>query len=426
MKILIFTLFFILNVHTLKSNEFFLDAISFKSDSRDTIGRCDVFVVVPYSILKFENEKDIFYASYNLIFKVFDSNDNLVYEESEKVNLRAEDYFQAQGGDGKFNINKKSYKLFPGAYTVDITLQDNLANFILKKRRNLNVLEYNEFPFSLSSLMLLSSIEEHNGRFRITPFFDDNLASIKSGFFAFFEVYRNASYEKKYKFFYQLIKENEKDIITGNLIPHKLTSDKEQFYLYIKTDKFLIGKYTLRVIAVDEEAGDNPEKKDYLAITQRVVNFTPSLISLLLENIDDSVKKLRYVASSTQINAMKDAETNDKKIDLFMKFWEELDPTPNTEQNEALIEYYARIEYANKNFRAYSEGWLTDKGNVFIVYGKPLTITSSNSTYESRVTYERWTYEGNMEFLFQDKSGLGDFRLVRPFSVMDTYKYRRN
>lgn len=416
----------LISIQSLKSTEFYLDAISFKSNDLDSVGRCDIFVVVPYSLLKFENNNDIFYASYNLIYKVFDADYNLIFEDNQKTNLKADDYFQAQGGDGKFKTNSKSFNLKPGNFTIEVTMQDNLANIIYKKKRNLNILEFNEFPFALSGIMLLSAIEENNKRFKITPFFDDNIATIKNGFFAFFEIYRNNNIEKKYKFFYQLINENEKDIITGELISHNLTNIKEQFYLHIKSDKFLIGKYTLRVIAVENETEGIPDKKDYLAITQRVVNFTPSLIISLLENIDDSIKKLRYVASTSQINLMKEAETKDKKIDLFIKFWEELDPTPNTEKNEALIEYFARIEYANNNFKAYTDGWLTDKGNVYIIYGKPLSITTSNSSYESRITYEQWLYDGNREFVFQDKSGLGDFRLVRPFSIMDVYKYRSN
>lgn len=420
-------LIFLLSILNSKliSSDFYFDAISFKSNNQDTVGKCDIFIVIPYSYLKFENAQNIFYSSYNIVINIYDNDKKLVIEETKKMNVKADDYFQAEGGDGKFSITSHSYLLNPGEYLIEVSIQDNITNSIQKKKRNLNIIGFNQFPFSLSGLMILSTIEEVNGKYKITPYFDDNLASIKDGFFTFFEIYRNNAETQNYKFFYQLVKENSDEIISGNLVPLELKSKEKQFYLYIKPEKYLVGKYMLRVIAVDGEIEDSiPDKKDFLALSQRSVNFTPTLLGNLLENIDESIKRLRYVASSDEINLMQEKESNEEKIKAFMEFWEKLDPSPNTDKNEALIEYFSRIEYANKNFKAYSEGWLTDKGQVYIIYGQPTSINTTNSSYESRVTYEKWLYSNNLEFIFQDKSGLGDFRLVRPFAVTDKYRYK--
>lgn len=425
MKFFLIILLITFNSVLVKSNEFYLDAISFKSNNLDSIGKCDVFIVIPYEFLKFEKEQDIFYSTSNLNISILDESENVVKEFKQQINLKAENYFQAQGGDGKFKIINHSFSLKSGNYVVSATLQDNLSNNILKKKRNINILEFEQFPFSLSGLMVLSSIEENNGKYKITPFLDDNLAQIKNGFFAFFEVYRHNSESKDYKFFYQLAKEKSDEIITGDLIQTNLSKEKQQFYLYVKPEKFLIGKYTLKVIAVDNNVINSiPEKKDYLALSQRVVNFTPTLLSNLLENIDESINKLRYVANTTELSKLKELSTTEEKITAFLDFWKNLDPSTNTDKNEALDEYYKRIDYANKNFKAYSDGWLTDKGQVFVIYGQPSSISSSNSTYESRITYEKWVYSNNREFIFEDKSGLGDFRLIRPFSISDKYKFK--
>ena len=37
-------------------------------------------------------------------------------------------------------------------------------------------------------------------------------------------------------------------------------------------------------------------------------------------------------------------------------------------------EYYKRVEIANRYFGTYREGWKTDRGIIFIVYGQPSTI----------------------------------------------------
>ncbi len=425
MKYILIILLLTIHSNFLKSNEFFLDAISFKSNNLDTIGRCDVFIVIPYEFLKFEKEEDIFYSSSNLNISILDESGNTINESKQQIILKAENYFQAQGGDGKFKIIKKSFLLNAGSYKVEAFIQDNLSNKLLKKQRKINILEFNQFPFSLSGLMILSTIEESNGKYKITPFFDDNLASIKNGFFTFFEIYRNTTESKDYKFLYQLSKENSGETITGEVINKTISKNKQQYYLYVKTEKYLIGKYTLNVIAVDANNTDSvPEKKDYLAVSQRIINFTPTLISKLIENIDDSINKLRYVASSSELSKLKELSTVEEKVEAFLSFWKDLDPSPNTETNEALLEYYNRIDYSNKNFKSSSDGWLTDKGNVYVVYGQPNTITNSNSNYESRITYEKWVYSNNREFIFEDKSGFGDYRLIRPFSVSEKYIYK--
>lgn len=425
MKLYLIIFFIIFNSVLIKSNEFYLDAISFKSNNLDSIGKCDVFIVIPFEFLKFEKEQEIFYSSSNLNITILDESENIIKEYKQQIILKAESYFQAQGGDGKFKIINQSFSLKSGNYIVTATLQDNLSNSFIKKKRNINILDFEQFPFSLSGLMILSSIEENNGKYKITPFLDDNLAQIKNGFFAFFEIYRHSSESQDYKFFYQLVKDNSDEVITGKLIQTNLSKEKQQFYLYIKPEKFLIGKYTLKVIAVESNINDSiPEKKDYLALSQRVVNFTPTLLSNLLENIDDSINKLRYVANTTESSKLKELTTTEEKVTAFLDFWKNLDPSPNTDKNEALDEYYKRIEYANKNYKGYSDGWLTDKGQVFIIYGQPNSISSSNSSYQSRVTYEKWVYSNNREFIFEDKSGLGDYRLIRPFSISDKYKFK--
>ncbi len=56
---------------------------------------------------------------------------------------------------------------------------------------------------------------------------------------------------------------------------------------------------------------------------------------------------------------------------FIQEFWERRDPTPETEDNEFRIAYYARIEEANRLFRGARPGWLTDRGRAFVLFGPP-------------------------------------------------------
>ena len=86
--------------------------------------------------------------------------------------------------------------------------------------------------------------------------------------------------------------------------------------------------------------------------------------------------------------------SNDEERDNFIEaFWQRRDPTPDTEENEYKEEHYQRIAYANEHFAAGVPGWKTDRGRIYIVYGKPDEIDS----HPSGGTYERPMDEGGGE-----------------------------
>ena len=94
--------------------------------------------------------------------------------------------------------------------------------------------------------------------------------------------------------------------------------------------------------------------------------------------------------------------SNDEERDNFIEaFWQRRDPTPDTEENEYKEEHYQRIAYANEHFAAGVPGWKTDRGRIYIVFGKPDEIES----HPSGGTYERPMEEGGGEtstFPFED------------------------
>ncbi len=130
-----------------------------------------------------------------------------------------------------------------------------------------------------------------------------------------------------------------------------------------------------------------------------------------------------YITSRDRINELLKIEDQQKKYDRFMEFWKSKDPTPETEENELMDEYYSRVEYANEHFATYQEGWKTDMGMVFIILGPPNNVERRPFNYNSPA-YEIWEYYAlNRSFIFVDYTGFGDYRLInRDFS--EWFKYR--
>ncbi|RMF65447.1 MAG: GWxTD domain-containing protein, partial [Calditrichaeota bacterium] len=110
------------------------------------------------------------------------------------------------------------------------------------------------------------------------------------------------------------------------------------------------------------------------------------------------------------------------KREFLAAFWRARDPDPETPENEMRKEYFKRLEEANQKFRSFSrEGWRTDRGRVYILYGPPDYIDRFHSTEDTK-PYEIWNYnhipgQGKGEFIFADLEGLREFQLIHATPV---------
>jgi GWxTD domain-containing protein len=146
---------------------------------------------------------------------------------------------------------------------------------------------------------------------------------------------------------------------------------------------------------------------------------------------------VRWIISDEERAAFKQL-SNDEERDQFIEgFWQRRDPTPDTVENEFKEEHYARIAYANEHFAAGIPGWKSDRGRMYIMYGKPDEIDShpSGGQYErpmeegggstSTFPFEQWRYrylEGvGQEVIieFVDTCMCGDYHMTMDRSEKD-------
>ncbi|MFN3781655.1 MAG: GWxTD domain-containing protein, partial [Candidatus Kapaibacteriota bacterium] len=202
---------------------------------------------------------------------------------------------------------------------------------------------------------------------------------------------------------------------------------KQNDQIYFPLQRELLpkeGSYILKVFALKKSNTLDSTFKDtdIIAVSERTFEITPSLENKVFANLDKSVKQLKYVAYQSDIDYINQASTKEEKLARFLDFWKKLDPSPSTEYNEAFEEYYERIYYADSNFKSYIEGWMTDRGMVYVVLGAPATIQKQTDFNYNR-NYEIWNYSSRT-FIFVDYSGFGDFRLYSPPTFSEKYVYR--
>jgi GWxTD domain-containing protein len=124
------------------------------------------------------------------------------------------------------------------------------------------------------------------------------------------------------------------------------------------------------------------------------------------------LSQVRYIITSAERKTF--LETPDAGKPAFIEdFWKRRDPDPSRGENLFKEEYLSRLRRATELFRGEGKaGWMTDRGQIFILYGPPTSRnTSSMSTASFGRCYEIWYY-GEFPVTFMDESCSGTFRLA--------------
>jgi GWxTD domain-containing protein len=141
-------------------------------------------------------------------------------------------------------------------------------------------------------------------------------------------------------------------------------------------------------------------------------------------------EEVPYIISDEERAAFLQLQTNEEREQFIEAFWQRRDPTPDTVENEFKEEHYRRIAYSNERFASGIPGWRTDRGRMYIIWGKPDNIEShpTGGNYNrpasegggqtSTYAFEQWNYHymegigGNITVEFVDPSGTGEYHLT--------------
>jgi GWxTD domain-containing protein len=154
--------------------------------------------------------------------------------------------------------------------------------------------------------------------------------------------------------------------------------------------------------------------------------------------VDEDV---RWIITDQELQAFKSLSNDEERDQFIEQFWLRRNPNPDSPENEYRDEHYRRIAYSNEHFAAGKPGWKTDRGHIYIAYGKPDSIDShpSGGSYErpmeegggntSTFPFEIWHYrylEGigdNIDIEFVDTCMCGDYHMTIDRSEKDALKH---
>lgn len=400
------------------AGQIFFDALAFAGEEGSD-PRLDLYLAVPYGALDFTRDSDGFTARYRVEMQI-EGAIGAVFDSTIARTVVTGDYARTSGDVPAFDFFQLRIPMLPGEYTATATILDYGTNLTHRIRRNVTVIDFPAYPFSLSGLMLVSRIRERSEGtgYAITPLLTDNVSLVSNWYFVFFEVYNNSAADSflvtaRYR-------SDAGDVVWSETFGKNFPMGRSQQWLRLPSEGVGRGAYVLDVSAASAAVPD-----DTLAAAKRTIGFlgTAEGMPLSESELEDRISKLRYVASQSEIDYIEDGGDFRERRKRYAEFWDERDPSPGTSLNEAMVEYFRRIDYANKNFRSYAEGWLTDMGRIYIIYGPPDRIDRDPFAADGKPR-EVWEYYGrHMSLLFVDQTGFGDFRLMTSVPLSEKYRY---
>lgn len=152
--------------------------------------------------------------------------------------------------------------------------------------------------------------------------------------------------------------------------------------------------------------------------------FETALSLMLAEEKEDfAVNSAKLLLKPKYVNGF--LLKNDKDISTQLKhFWKINDPLLMSAENERLLEHYFRVVYSNLffgNSHLDIEGWRTDRGEVFIRYGKPNEVIRYSQEIDDPVSSkpitEVWYYP-EMTFAFVDPGRNNVFYFAQPWNAI--------
>jgi GWxTD domain-containing protein len=138
-------------------------------------------------------------------------------------------------------------------------------------------------------------------------------------------------------------------------------------------------------------------------------------VALTPEAAEQQGNLIKYIANKRELQTYQDLGL-EGKTRFLEEFWQRRDPDPTAFGNEFREEHTRRWNFANQQFSKFKQGdgWKSDRGRVYIIYGPPDDIERHPSDFSS-VAWEQWFYyslEGGVHFVFADLSGFDNFVLL--------------
>jgi GWxTD domain-containing protein len=401
---------------------FVVDHASFRDIA---VGKCrlEVYYQIFNFGLQFVKDSGSYLAEYTLTATIDDDDGRRVKSLEQDKNIRVQDYERTVS---RFDYRSSQINLVvdPGKYRVSLALADKRSSSVFRNEFKVDVKRESDQIPRMSDIQFVQAANSVDsapaGVFRkanldIVPSVSRSFGGTDSSRLLYYlELYQGP--------------DSGQDVVVETIIRNNSKGMLYRDTLYVRLDSTIVRQ--LRNVAVGEMAPGDYDLEVYLRgrrmkrLDQRIEPFTIawSQEGLLKHDFKAALDQLAYIAPGSDVNKIKKLKTLEERIAAFNQFWLDRDPTAGTPENEVKREFYRRVNYANRVFHHLrKDGWRTDRGRIYIVYGEPDQIDDYPMS-SNLPPYQIWHYykEGAYKrFAFVDENEDGDYRLQYPYDGLN-------
>ncbi|MCF6170690.1 MAG: GWxTD domain-containing protein [Bacteroidales bacterium] len=447
-KLLFFILLSVLPGYLLQANSLkaYMSYAIFKTP--DNMPYVETYLTIKGNSVKYTLQENGNYSSVVDVQIIFRKNDSIInFDKYVLTGMEVSDTSRSR----KNLLDIQRYALPAGNYELELNLKDRADNVAALVNTVEFTIGFPDNSMSFSDIEFLQSYEksddstvlDKNG-YRLIPYVFNYLPESVTSLSFYAELYGNPGTI------------GESFLLNYYIRPYELDKKLDRFFYRKKLTAEPIN-VLLKSIDISQLPGGNyllvleSRNRDNELMASKEIFFQRSnpgasfnITNMLLAKTENTfVSKitnrdtlLQYIKFTYPISTEAEkyyAETQSVNENLeslqkyFYIFWLERN---KLHPDEAWEDYYQRVKQANKNFRTVSrEGYMSDRGRVYLQYGQPNVISESHHE-PAAFPFEIWHYykldnQTDIRFVFYTQEiATNDFQLIHSTAKGELRNYR--
>jgi GWxTD domain-containing protein len=297
-------------------------------------------------------------------------------------------------------VERRVFQVRPENYRLRVTVRDLDAGEESSAGQSILVPDYTKVPVGFADLEL--GVADSTGAFTANPTRRFGLDVVRlAARVALFDR-RSGTWPRPYEFHYRILDESGNEVV-GGAQKDTVAHSADAVVVRPSSSQLFLGSYTFQVELEDDRSRWRVERSFEVEQSgpPRGREFERMLEALSIIGDPREIQELRSLPPEGQTRG-------------WEAFWARRDPTPETARNEAMIEFFRRVRYADQHFQGMGTGWRSDQGRIYVKYGAPDQIETRPATTQSP-QLEIWYYsQPYRRFVFADREGFGRYVLTNP------------
>lgn len=411
----------------------------YRAESKQTL--VTAFVEVPYALLDAPASGTGNELRYGVVVSIFDSAGTRLNDASWPGKLRAD-----MRVPGAVALETLDFALAPGRYRIEAVVTDSVSG--KKFNASSEVVAWKDTP-GVSDLVLSPEMrlatgqdtmprrgERRWGNTLVTSVTQLKLTPVRSKAYYLIEAYAPSADSGTMAV--EVTDSAGHSLVHSKPTPVRVAAGGSVLKGQLDLAGLPEGSYTLNVnleIGGKKEARSEPfVMGDFQQAMERegqrlaVAKVTDEgyFGSMNDEQLDEAAAPLIYLTRADSLAVWKSGLSLQAKRQFMTRFWQQRDPSPGTDRNEAREAFYNQIAAANREYgekgRTTRAGWRTDRGRIRIKYGEPNDVLDRRTSLGQAPPYIVWRISRGKDlfFIFADRSGFGNYQLVKTNDLKET------